>query len=770
MFLTKITLHGFKSFAQETVLDVSAAMTHADDGSVRYGITAIVGPNGSGKSNIADAVRWVMGEQSMKSLRSKSGDGVIFAGSDTQRRSGSGRVSLHFDNSDGTLGTEYRDVVLTRTVYRDGRSEYTINGARVRRMDVTDLLAHAGLGKGSYSIITQGMTDAMLTATPLERRAIIEDAAGVKPFQIKKARAQSSLRRAETNMERVTTLLQEIEPHLASLKRQARRAERAREIAEELQTAQRTLFFHTATTFFEQQRTLREEQRARRAACDAAQAEVDALSKELSAYAAELETEASGDDTIARQLREARETLDTYRAKRAKIDATITLHIERAERDIAALKERIPVDTQYVRAELTQLLERITVSDDADISTVRAALSTLRTALSALREAVIRGSVDVDVSAEKERIRAEQERAISPLRKQREALDADIARCMKTIADAEQAAATAASEERKRRAEFFAKERVLREKERVLDAARTAYNEINIQCAKNDVREEDLRTAIQTELGTTPEELLKDTSIDTVDDMEALERRVARLRREHERAGAVDPLVIKEYEETKERYEFLRSQHDDLYTAIRDTRAVIAELDAQIDAAFAEAYGFISKEFTRYFRMMFGGGVAKLHRTRITPPTEKTDDVSETEGDGSTSKEHSDGEMIGITISATPPGKKISDLSQLSGGERSLVSLSLLFAVIAHNPPPFVVLDEVEAALDEANARRFGTILDRLSQQTQFLVITHNRETMRHASLLYGVTMNRDGISRLLSVALDEAQRNADSADTDKIS
>ena len=113
-------------------------------------------------------------------------------------------------------------------------------------------------------------------------------------------------------------------------------------------------------------------------------------------------------------------------------------------------------------------------------------------------------------------------------------------------------------------------------------------------------------------------------------------------------------------------------------------------------------------------------------------------------------------EEVGIDISATPPGKKISNLSMLSGGERSLTSLALLFAIISHNPPPFSILDEVEAALDEANSRRFGRILQELSNNTQFVIITHNRETMRQASLLYGVTMGEDGISKLLSVRLDQ--------------
>ncbi len=754
MFLTKIQLHGFKSFAQPTTVDLTPARTA--DG--RYGITAIVGPNGSGKSNIADAVRWVMGEQSMKGLRAKRADDVIFAGSGAQRRMNAARVALYFDNADGALGVEYREVVVTRTVYRDGGGDYHINDAKVRRMDVVDLLAHAGLGKGSHSIITQGMTDAFLNATPQQRRQIIEDAAGVKPLQIKKARALRKLDRARDNMVRVTTLLQEIAPHLASLKRQADRAAAAAVIAQKLRAAQEQLLAHTYRVFHDEQSALLAQRDERRAAVDAAQAAVDALRAALKEDAVALERTANADDAaLLRARQEHSEALATLRKEKAVIEGRIALERERAARDIAALKAQRPVDTQYTLERIDAIVARLDVllaAEDIGANDLRTALAEQRDALQTLRADVARGSVPVDIAAARAAITRAADEAIAQHTAALSAIDEKITAEEAAIAAVDEKRAHAVAAARDARSAFFAKERDLREKERALAAAREAFHETKIALARVEVREEDLAAEIARTLETTPAELLARDDIPPVDDVPALERRVARLRVQHERAGAVDPLVITEYEETKERHDFLQREHDDLQKAIGDLVTVIKELDAEIDAAFAAAFRAITKEFAQYFRMIFGGGTATLRRVAIDVAGDAAEG-GDADGDAGNSSADDVQSAEGVVINVTPPGKKIADLAQLSGGERSLVSLALLFAVIAYNPPPFVVLDEVEAALDEANAQRFSSIVEKLAQRTQFIIITHNRETMRHARLLYGVTMNSDGVSRLLSVTLD---------------
>ncbi|KKT94399.1 MAG: Chromosome partition protein Smc [Parcubacteria group bacterium GW2011_GWC1_45_14] len=219
-------------------------------------------------------------------------------------------------------------------------------------------------------------------------------------------------------------------------------------------------------------------------------------------------------------------------------------------------------------------------------------------------------------------------------------------------------------------------------------------------------------------------------------------------------------MIVEEYQETNTRFDFLSGELLDLEKAMESLREVIKEMEQKIDLEFAKAFEEINAEFTKYFKIIFGGGNAHLIKIKTKTSKRKAKDGAEAETgeDEATEGEENEDEKseLGIDIFACPPGKKITNLTMLSGGERSLTSLALLFAIIAHNPPPFAILDEVEAALDEANSRRFSKILQELSNNTQFIAITHNRETMRQASLLYGVTMGEDGISKLLSVHLDQ--------------
>ena len=248
MYLKKVEITGFKSFANKTTLEFLPAANFRDDAEGK-GITAIVGPNGSGKSNVSDAIKWAMGEQSMKNLRGKKSEDVIFAGSGSKARLSSASVSLFFDNSDKRIPLEFSEVVLTRKLFRSGESEYLINGSKSRLLDVTDLLARAGVGKESYSVINQGMSDALLNANPIERRGVLEDAAGVKQYQIKKERALKKLESTRENMERTAGLIREIEPHLKMLKRQAEKAQQGKIVAEELKEKQTQLFTHLWQAF-----------------------------------------------------------------------------------------------------------------------------------------------------------------------------------------------------------------------------------------------------------------------------------------------------------------------------------------------------------------------------------------------------------------------------------------------------------------------------------------------------------------------------------------
>ncbi len=312
------------------------------------------------------------------------------------------------------------------------------------------------------------------------------------------------------------------------------------------------------------------------------------------------------------------------------------------------------------------------------------------------------------------------------------------------------------------RMKFFELERKARDIQTEMSRLKDAENERKVRRARVEVREEDLTKEILEELHMKPEDLVWNG--ETID-AEKFERDIIRLKVELEHIGGIDPLVIEECAETEKRFSFLTAESADLKKATQSLRQVVREMDVKIHAAFEGAWKEVHREFDRYFKIIFGGGEAKLLKIPVErrsglnmfdEPLEE--DISDSVDSGEAVSEDSEKREtdIGIDIVASPPGKKIANLAMLSGGERSLTALALLFAIISHNPPPFAVLDEVEAALDEANSKRFSDLLSELSERTQFVAITHNRETMRRASILYGVTMGDDGISKILSVRLDQ--------------
>ena len=216
--------------------------------------------------------------------------------------------------------------------------------------------------------------------------------------------------------------------------------------------------------------------------------------------------------------------------------------------------------------------------------------------------------------------------------------------------------------------------------------------------------------------------------------------------------GGIDDGVMEEYEETKQRHGGLTTQLDDLKKASKDLAVMIEELDELMKKRRKKAFKDIRKEFTRYFQTLFEGGKADLKELYGEEESEEENELDEEQSHKKKGKA-----LVGIDVTACPPGKKLDNLQALSGGERTLTSIALICAILHTNPPPFVVLDEVEAALDEANTLRFTKILRELAERSQFILITHNRATMHAVDALYGVTMGADGISHLLSVKLDQA-------------
>lgn len=767
MYLKKIELNGFKSFASKTTLDFSLAQSENGEKKPHHGITIIVGPNGSGKSNIADAIRWVMGEQSMKNLRSKKSEDIIFVGSGKKARLGSAQVKIYLDNADKRFPLDFREVTIARKIFRSGESEYLVNDSRVRLQDVVDLLAQAGIGKESYSIVNQGMADAILNASPIERRGYIEDAAGVKHFQIKKDRAIRKLSTTRDNLSRAKELSEEIAPHLRMLKRQAKKAERGKEIAKKLKENQVLLYSQLFQDFREEKEGLELEKKDIGIEMMNLQREVDKLNDQISKESREQE-ENEKLAILEKEKKQKQEKLNELEKKLVITGGKIEIEREK-EKNWENLEElanqSIAVDSGYIKKEidsikadqekLAQKIARVeNLSELQDLKELARAI--------AQRLFELRGDIE---KGKKEKPAKNQEKnpqqkeifenikklsaRLGEIRVQIQNSEAEIEKTEKLIAKEIQL-------EKDKRKNFFELERKLRSKQEKLGKVKDEFNEAKINLAKIEVREEDLDQSIREDLGISKEKFeIKKTQGKI--DLEELKSKVSRLKVQMEQVGGIDPLVVEEYQETQERYDFLEKESEDLKKAIASLKEVIKEMDQKIEKSFHETFSSINQEFSKYFKIIFGGGQAKLTKIKIESRRSKPLAEEDEEGkeDGEEKLEEKKQEL-GIDIFASPPGKRITNLSMLSGGERSLTSIALLFAIISHNPPPFSILDEVEAALDEANSRRFGKILQELSRDTQFVIISHNRETMRQASLLYGVTMGEDGISKLLSVKLDQ--------------
>ena len=1224
MHLKHLVLNGYKTFANKTSFAFSE------------GITAVIGPYGSGKSNIADSIRWALGEQQFSLLRGKKTDDMIFAGSSRRARASMAEVLLTFDNSDGFFPVEFTEIAIGRRAYRDGSNEYLLNGNRVRLRDITDLLGHTGLAERTYTVIGQGLVDAALTQRPEERRALFEEAAGIGAYRDRRDDALRKLQETRHNLERVRDILTEITPRVSQLERQSTRArqyqvltaelkehtrrwfsyhyqtaraavdkaavtrvqyeqqvgevrvileelesisaglqqqqgdlraraaeaqprrddarrrneavtrdlavlrERATSVQSQLSSARRELreraaalesltvrAAHSAATLVGAQAALtrrqKEQQIAETAAAErqtaraqtektrstaqqdllranstlsGAQNRLNALrarqtvlskqardltervtraedqrNREMAALnelnaASEVDAKRSREltaqyDALARELEAARAALSATQSNLAAAEAEekmatrvnlfAEMRLQQNSGDLAdqaqaarlpglrgtlaSLVQVRPDDRRAVEAALGDLLKAVVIESPDGVTRTRAWLiqqkprntylsivplpsirpvvgehngldaalverartmharpvveslnapAWLRPALQMLagrmfitrdldtarslaaqlpegalcvtrdgemahasglmalppgpRSPVIIGEepktetlplVDpVAAKANREkaaaaRDRAQQEldaarrrfeegtrlrdafareasarrsrrddaaRRITSLEEQQAQMASDIRSAEQELAQATEQigsanavltqcelahtqaahrltaietdlreqmaggwleslnnarAALAIATEAMRTAQNQRRERLaqladgiaqrdlrarrtaeldgqhaisqsalqaaektaaeaaaaLRELDATITPIQTELREVEQKFSQEEARRREAERALrdgESRLNTTlleqarnddefkalceraadaldidgleqrkgddaaapvavsassaeaPAEDLQQKaasrqaaivalldSLPVADGAPApgMDERMTQLRNQIKRLGAINFEAQAEYEELKQRHDFLTTQTQDLDRASSSLQQVIVELNDVMQATFKQTFEAIATAFQSTFKILFGGGMARLTLTNA-------DDIDE----------------AGIDIHAQPPGKRPQGLALLSGGERSLTAGALLFAILRVKPTPFCVMDEVDAALDEANVARFRSMLETLSEQTQFIVITHNRRTVEAANTIYGISMGADGASTALSLRLDEVE------------
>lgn len=877
MYLKELRLQGFKSFANPTTLKFTRELT------------AIVGPNGSGKSNVADGVRWVLGEQSSKLLRGKSSADVIFAGSSSKARLGFAEVSMVIDNAEGRMPIDYPEVVITRRVYRDGNSEYEVNKNPVRLADIVTLLAQSGFGQKSYSVIGQGMIEDVLVAPAAQRKEFFDEATGVKQFQLKRDDSENKLKKTKENLLQAENLLAEIEPRLKSLQRQVAKREKRDQVAGELVEVQLGYYAYASTALrkehentlsdveskrakvkqheaivAEKRRSVESEQAGLGASADflRLQKEFEQLmqkrsdlqkqksvlegQKELAARAAGKEQViwleqqiahwTEQEQVAARELEVLRQEVADAEAIVRTQDASYARVLQLAadiEAQLASVQKAVehtsPVTPHAVvgrisatRSALVMIVEKMRTASPETMPMLIDALSTLAGKLGEI-EGEITGvapqtdtermvSLQQELSAalqEKEAVRASKEQALATVSMKQQALQSVQRRVseasvqLKKFATELQLAAVPEGNDDERK-ELLDKEIAnvvaqLQEQETVIVGVRgqldmlaeneaqkrtalaTLQRELSdaqdslrfdlqilsdaeVALARIETRVDELQKEIQNELGDVATRVAE-SEVQSIDAQET-QRKIHRLKEQLAQIGAIDESVLEEHQLVSDRFTFLSGQVEDLRAGIADLEKVIEQLDATIRKQFSSNFKNIKTKFEEYFEILFHGGKATL--TILEEEPQKVEGV-QAEGDeegaegAQVPEKKTSGEKIitGVGVKATPPGKKLDDVTALSGGERAMTAIALICAIIANNPSPFVILDEVDAALDEANSDRFASIIAQLAHKTQFVCITHNRATMRQAAILYGVTMGGDGISSLLSINLKQAEEVA---------
>jgi chromosome segregation protein len=872
MYLKRLEIHGFKSFAQKTTLEFSS------------GVIAIVGPNGSGKSNVADSLRWVLGEQSPKIIRGKKADDVIFAGSDKKVRQGFAEVTATFDNADRRIPVDSSEVSIGRRIDRSGESEYLLNGNKVRLLDIVELVLKSNIGTSRYTVIGQGTIDQMILAGPSEIKSLLDEASGVKSYYMKREKTLRRLEQTAQNLMRAEDLIAEIEPRLKSLRRQAKKLEARAEIEQELKVYSREFFGKTfwqlrygldqilnqLNQVLEVKAALEKSAHELRAKLESLEAVGQSSSGGYKAIQDELaalqgpKNKLLEDLSLVRGKMQSQKTAVSGDAKSLQVEVhTRSGKIEEIKTKIREAQEQKKHQEdmfvgqfkalEEVNKNLNSLSQKLSNPTQIDWSLVGLELTVLENAWGALYEALARNAEMTEIKGRADAMAhtfikfkgltksavldpqanaAALKHELDALLKQKEQLGNEVNTAQLNMSksklsldflerelkgveqeklhfDLELKKAESSSpdafwqdllleesrikkevevlgaqilavenklkenyhEQEARQKELRNMENEFRNLQDKISKVKDQESSINIEKAKVDTQMAVLAEEVGKILG--HQEWLSLQAVEITSQTDDLEAKIMRLKNQLETIGGMDELTLKEYQETETRYTNLSTQVADLKHGMDDLRQIIDELDVHIKQKFNESFSKINEKFEFYFRILFNGGRAYLSVLKSADePSAQAADLSEVVDEDVNNEveklrpeekvvkkyEQGASNIIGIDIKATPPNKKLASIQALSGGERALTSIALLCSLLSCFPSPFVVLDEVDAALDDANTIRFGQILGTLANQTQFVTITHNRETMAQASMLYGVTMGDDGISKLLSVKLEQAK------------
>ena len=810
MKFKKLDITGFKSFSDKTSF------------LIEDGLTGIVGPNGCGKSNIVESLRWCMGENSAKSMRGSGMEDVIFSGTSNRPEKNFSEVSIFIENKDKSGPSQYNkldEILVTRKIERDKGSKYFINEKEVRARDVQTLFADMSTGAHSPSLISQGRIGQLVTSKPIERKSILEEAAGISGIHARRQEAETRLNAAENNLKRADELKKQQQKQLDNLKKQAEEATRYKEISREIKRVEAGLYFLKISEIEKDKKqvteklselddeisainidlnhnnTLLDEESKKLEPLRDKKMESAASLQKLNLDMTSLIEEEARVKSLQEKLEKSIKTVesDLEREKSISLDAEFNEKRVSKEKDelLKTENELVQVETssskelkdsksklEGLQADLNNLLDKIEKDIDnnkkltkKDFNELRILVKKITSSQEEYAEKFGKDkSIQSDSIKRKERIKnidvelenwrslkSNSQKMISELSNRKEKIKQELVENQK---NPERIATSKGQnlqnlENTKKRNEEIESELLKAEKK---------YNSINqnikeVQSKLSELKENKARNEATIEgIENRKKDLLYSV------------KRELNIQNENEilpqsDLNEISPNDLPTLDEQSKKSEKIKKQRDSLGSvnlrADEETKRYESEIKKMEDDR-ADLYSAIVKLKTSIEELNQKGRERLLDA--FSKVNRKFNEVYTKLFNGGTAKielvDSDDPLEAGLEMYVSPPGKRLQSITLLSGGEQALTALSLVFAVFLVNPSPICVLDEVDAPLDDANVTRFCGLLDELTKitNTKFIIITHHALTMSRMHRLYGVTMAEQGVSQLVSVDLQKAE------------
>tara|TARA_B100000902_G_scaffold387748_1_gene432327 strand:- start:57 stop:2453 length:2397 start_codon:yes stop_codon:yes gene_type:complete len=794
MEFKKIQLNGFKSFADKTNF------------LIEDGLTGIVGPNGCGKSNIVESLRWVMGETSAKSMRGSGMEDVIFSGTSNKASKNIAEVSISVNNQNNEGPIQYREldeIEVRRKIEKDKGSKFYINNKEVRARDAQMFFADLSTGAHSPSIISQGRIGALVTAKPTDRRAILEEAAGISGLHVRRHEAELRLSAAENNLKRADELRRQQEKQLANLQKQAEEATKYKNISDEIKKVEAGLYYLKLleidkeirveneinteaegevsgynNKIFDIEKTIKSETEK---VTPLREKNIENLSKiqRLNLELKSLDEENSRTQEEIENIKKSLQTLDEdiSREKGIIIDANSNEKRLKEEKN-----ELIEIDSKYYETE-KQSNEDLSLSKNKlkdEIETIKNLISSKKNdeAIVALnnfensietyaesysknrnikKESVKRNEriniIEKEIESWKNLL-SNSEKMVKELSERKNKFNSQLEKLENQPNIQAEKKGQISENLRISDQEKTDNEKIIDETDNKIENLRSQLNEIqeqSIQIRERKAssgatieglkkRKNDLIDRISSELSLTEENILENSNLNGLEELPNHVDQEDMLDKKKQAREKLGSVNLKADEETSKYEEEINKMEQDR----TDLVTAIIKLKESINELNQKGRERLIEAFEKVNRKFNEVYTKLFNGGNAKLELVDSDDPLE----------------AGLEMLVSPPGKRLQSITLLSGGEQALTALSLIFAVFLTNPSPICVLDEVDAPLDDANVTRFCSLLEELTKitSTKFIIVTHHALTMSKMDRLYGVTMPEKGISQLVAVDLQKAE------------